>query len=100
MLRFAAGITSLHEKNEAESAPAGADARYGEQVFKREVNLFLIPDRRAAIRKAFSLAAPNDLVLLLGKGHENSIIYAEHVMPFDEIEEAKKALAELYPVGK
>jgi UDP-N-acetylmuramoyl-L-alanyl-D-glutamate--2,6-diaminopimelate ligase len=57
-------------------------------------DIFLIPDRPAAIRKAFSLARPGDLVLLLGKGHENSIIYAETVMPYDEFAEAGKALAE------
>jgi UDP-N-acetylmuramoyl-L-alanyl-D-glutamate--2,6-diaminopimelate ligase len=63
--------------------------------FKRDENLFLIPDRPAAIRKALSLARAGDLVLLLGKGHENTIIYKDHVMPFDEITEAEKALEEL-----
>ena len=62
---------------------------------ERERNLFLIPDRPRAIRKAVSLARPGDMVLLLGKGHENTIIYHDHVMPFDEILEAEKALEEL-----
>ncbi len=61
----------------------------------RGERLFLIPDRRAAIRRAFSLAGPGDLVLLLGKGHENSIIYARGTIPWDEIAEAEAALAEL-----
>ena len=64
-------------------------------IFKRGENLFLIPDRPAAIRRALSLARPGDLVLLLGKSHENSIIYADHVMPFDEIAETEKALGEM-----
>jgi len=64
-------------------------------IFERDKNLFLIPDRPAAIRKALSLAQKGDLVLLLGKGHENSIIYSDHVMPFDEITETEKALAEI-----
>ncbi|GHT67213.1 UDP-N-acetylmuramyl-tripeptide synthetase [Spirochaetia bacterium] len=63
--------------------------------WKRGENLFLIPDRPAAIRKALSLARPKDLVLLLGKGHENSIIYAEKTIPYDEIGETEKALAEI-----
>jgi len=63
--------------------------------FVRDENLFLIPDRLLAIRKAFSLARKGDLVLLLGKGHENSIIYKDYVMPFDEISEAEKALGEM-----
>jgi UDP-N-acetylmuramoyl-L-alanyl-D-glutamate--2,6-diaminopimelate ligase len=62
---------------------------------KRGETLFLIPDRPKAIRKAFSLARPGDLVLLLGKGHENSIIYAKETRPYDEIGEAEKALSEL-----
>jgi UDP-N-acetylmuramoyl-L-alanyl-D-glutamate--2,6-diaminopimelate ligase len=64
-------------------------------IFERNKNLFLIPDRPAAIRKALTLAHRGDLILLLGKGHENSIIYADHVMPFDEITETEKALAEM-----
>ena len=62
---------------------------------RRGENLFLIPDRPEAIRRAFSLAAAGDLVLLLGKGHENSIIYANETRPYDEITEAEKALEEL-----
>jgi UDP-N-acetylmuramoyl-L-alanyl-D-glutamate--2,6-diaminopimelate ligase len=62
---------------------------------RREEDLFLIPDRPAAIRRAFSLARPGDLVLLLGKGHENSIIYASQTRDYDEIREAEKALAEM-----
>jgi UDP-N-acetylmuramoyl-L-alanyl-D-glutamate--2,6-diaminopimelate ligase len=62
---------------------------------KRNEDLFLIPSRGEAIRKAFSLAGPGDLALLLGKGHENSIIYADRTLPYDEITEAEKALAEM-----
>jgi len=64
--------------------------------YKIDENLFLIPDRPAAIRKALSLACPGDFVLLLGKGHENTIIYQDHIMPFDEIAEAERALNELF----
>lgn len=62
---------------------------------QRETSLFLIPDRPAAIRKAFGLARPGDLVLLLGKGHENSIIYADRTIAYDEEKEALQALGEL-----
>jgi UDP-N-acetylmuramoyl-L-alanyl-D-glutamate--2,6-diaminopimelate ligase len=61
----------------------------------RGKDLFLIPDRPQAIRKAFALARSGDLVLLLGKGHENSIIYEKETRPYDEIGEAEKALEEL-----
>jgi UDP-N-acetylmuramoyl-L-alanyl-D-glutamate--2,6-diaminopimelate ligase len=71
-----------------EEIAAGAPER------KRGEDLFLIPGRPEAIRKAFSLARPGDLILLLGKGHENSIIYAEKTVAYDEIREAEKALEE------
>lgn len=58
-------------------------------------NLFLISDRKKAIRKAFSLCKAGDTVLLLGKGHENTIIYADYAMPYDEETEARKALKEM-----
>jgi UDP-N-acetylmuramoyl-L-alanyl-D-glutamate--2,6-diaminopimelate ligase len=55
-------------------------------------NLFLIPDRPAAITKAVSLAERGDIVLLLGKGHENSIIYRDHTDRYDEISCAQAIL--------
>ncbi|HWP67811.1 MAG TPA: UDP-N-acetylmuramyl peptide synthase, partial [Rectinemataceae bacterium] len=61
----------------------------------REERLYLIPSRPAAIRKAFSLARPGDVVLLLGKGHENSIIYKDRAISYDEESEAVNALREI-----
>jgi UDP-N-acetylmuramoyl-L-alanyl-D-glutamate--2,6-diaminopimelate ligase len=62
---------------------------------RRGEDLLIIPDRPKAIARAFSLAQPGDLVLLLGKGHENSIIYATGARPYDEIACAEAALAAL-----
>lgn len=62
---------------------------------KRGEELFIIPDRPTALRKAFSLAKPNDAVLLLGKGHENSIIGKNGAIPYDEYREAQDAIREL-----
>ena len=78
-----------------EEIAKGCEANQGRVKFTRGENLFLIPDRLLAISKAFSLAQKGDLVLLLGKGHENSIIYKDYVMSFDEISEAEKALDEI-----
>jgi len=60
---------------------------------KEGENLFLIPDRHKAIQKAFLLAKEQDTVLLLGKGHEKSIIYQNYVRPWDEKEVAQEILA-------
>lgn len=83
-----------------EEIARGAEAGAAEGVnrkapLSRGVDLFLIPDRRLAIRHAFSLAEPGDIVLLLGKGHENSIIYRDGLIPWNELEEAREALGEI-----
>jgi UDP-N-acetylmuramoyl-L-alanyl-D-glutamate--2,6-diaminopimelate ligase len=38
-------------------------------------DLLLIHDREVALQKAVDIARPGDLILLLGKGHEKSILY-------------------------
>ncbi len=58
-------------------------------------DLLLIPDRRLAIRHAFEVARPGDTVLLLGKGHEASIIGPSGSEPWDEIEVARDELKRL-----
>jgi UDP-N-acetylmuramoyl-L-alanyl-D-glutamate--2,6-diaminopimelate ligase len=61
----------------------------------RNNNLFLIPDRRRAVRKALGMAQSGDTVLLLGKGHEKSIIYADGPVPWNERQAAEQELASL-----
>ena len=53
------------------------------------------PERREAIRRAFSLAQPDDLVLIAGKGAEPTLIYADRVEPWDDREVARALVAEL-----
>ncbi len=57
--------------------------------------LFLIEDRRTAMKAAFSMMTAEDCILLLGKGHEGSIIYADHTIPWDEEDTARELLREL-----
>ena len=52
----------------------------------------LIPDRREAIQTAIKQAAPNDIVLIAGKGHENYQIIGTEKIHFDDVEEAEKAI--------
>ncbi len=59
---------------------------------RRGQGYLIIPDRAAALRAACARAAPGDLVLLLGKGHEGSIEYAHGKQPWDEVAEARAAL--------
>ena len=61
----------------------------------RGEDLFLVPDRPEAIRLALRKARPGDVILLLGKGHEGSIIGPSGPAPWDERSEAEKALRSL-----
>ncbi len=47
-------------------------------------NICVIPDRKAAIRHALDIAEENDLVLLVGKGHETYEIDQSGMHTFDE----------------
>lgn len=55
-----------------------------------KTNYEIIPDRKEAIFKALSIAKPNDIVLLAGKGHENYQIIGTQKIPFDEREIIKE----------
>jgi UDP-N-acetylmuramoyl-L-alanyl-D-glutamate--2,6-diaminopimelate ligase len=58
-----------------------------------------IPDRGEAIRQAVRRAKPGDLVILCGKGHEQSMCFGEIEYPWDDRRAAKAALAELLDVS-
>jgi UDP-N-acetylmuramoyl-L-alanyl-D-glutamate--2,6-diaminopimelate ligase len=54
--------------------------------------LFRLPDRMEAIYFAFTRAQPGDLVLICGKGHEQSICFGETEYPWDDRDAARQAL--------
>jgi UDP-N-acetylmuramoyl-L-alanyl-D-glutamate--2,6-diaminopimelate ligase len=62
---------------------------------RRDADVLAIADRRAAIEAAFERARPGDVVLLAGKGHEPSILYADGPSAWDEAGAAREALAAL-----
>jgi len=54
-------------------------------------------DRTQAIDRAITLAQPRDIVLIAGKGHENYQEFADHTVPFDDIQVARRAIED-HPV--
>lgn len=52
-----------------------------------------ITDRREAIYRAIELAQKDDIVVILGKGHENYQILKDKTIHFDDKEEARAAVA-------
>lgn len=52
-------------------------------------------NRKKAIEKAVSLAKKGDLVLILGKGHEKTILRADGPHPFEDLKVTKKAIEAL-----
>ena len=60
-----------------------------------KASVYKISDRQTAIDKAMEIAQPGDTVILLGKGHEGSIIYKDKPIPWNERESAIKALAKI-----
>jgi UDP-N-acetylmuramoyl-L-alanyl-D-glutamate--2,6-diaminopimelate ligase len=59
--------------------------------------LWEVPGRAAAIAAAVAEARAGDIVLLAGKGHEQGQIVGRDVLPFDDAEVARAAVAALGP---
>ena len=54
------------------------------------------PDRALAIRRGIELAAPGDVVVIAGKGHEQGQETEGRIVPFDDREVAQDALRSLH----
>jgi UDP-N-acetylmuramoyl-L-alanyl-D-glutamate--2,6-diaminopimelate ligase len=68
--------------------PAG-----GQKSSARAPQVLTIADRRAAIERAVKDARSGDLVLIAGKGHERTQTIGTRMLPFDDVEVARTALA-------
>ena len=78
-----------HEVAETIADEVAAGAKEGASPFLR------IADRAVAIRTAIELAAPSDIVVVAGKGHEAVQIVGDLEVPFDDAIIARTALTEL-----
>jgi UDP-N-acetylmuramoyl-L-alanyl-D-glutamate--2,6-diaminopimelate ligase len=51
-----------------------------------------VAERAEAIARAIALAQPRDIILIAGKGHETYQEFADHTVPFDDIQVARRAI--------
>jgi UDP-N-acetylmuramoyl-L-alanyl-D-glutamate--2,6-diaminopimelate ligase len=73
---------------------AGAES----QGAKEGTSFWRIPDRGDAFRFAVKIARPGDLVIALGKGHEQSMCFGELEFPWDDRVALRAAIAELLDI--
>ncbi|MCJ7740620.1 UDP-N-acetylmuramoyl-L-alanyl-D-glutamate--2,6-diaminopimelate ligase [Candidatus Microgenomates bacterium] len=71
-----------------------ADKKQNNANLRDKIKYFWkIPDRQEAINFAIKkLAAPGDLIILCGKGHEQSMCYGKTEYPWDERKAVEKAI--------
>src|SRR6266446_4581108 len=51
-----------------------------------------VAGRAEAIVRAIAVAQPRDIILIAGKGHETYQEFADHTVPFDDIQVARRAI--------
>lgn len=89
-------ITEDDSRDEDPAEIAEMFAKGAEKVGKvRGENLMIELDREKAIRKALMMARKGDLVLILGKGHEKTILRGDGPHEFEDIKVAEKILGEM-----
>jgi UDP-N-acetylmuramoyl-L-alanyl-D-glutamate--2,6-diaminopimelate ligase len=62
----------------------------------RDKNLFVIEDRREGIRNCFALAKAGDVVMITGKGAEQSIVIDGISKPWDDRTVVREELEAMY----
>lgn len=89
-------ITEDDSRDEDPAEIAEMFAKGAEKAGKvRGENLMIELDREKAIRKALMMARRGDLVLILGKGHEKTILRGDGPHEFEDIKVAEKILGEM-----
>lgn len=89
-------ITEDDSRDENPAEIAEMFAKGAEKAGKvREEDLLIELDREKAIRKALEMAQKGDMVLILGKGHEKTILRGDGPHEFEDIKVAEKILGEM-----
>jgi UDP-N-acetylmuramoyl-L-alanyl-D-glutamate--2,6-diaminopimelate ligase len=62
------------------------------KIFRFDDDTVNVEVRRDAILKAFELAQENDVIIITGKSHENSLCFGDVEYDWNDIEEVKKLI--------
>ncbi|MGL4313310.1 MAG: UDP-N-acetylmuramoyl-L-alanyl-D-glutamate--2,6-diaminopimelate ligase [Sphingomonas sp.] len=85
----AADVVYVTDDNPRTEQPAQIRA----QIMEGAPSAIEIGDRRRAIGAAIADAGPEDIVLIVGKGHEQGQIIGDLVLPFDDVTVARECAA-------
>lgn len=86
-------ITEDDSRDENPAEIAEEFVKGAEQAgFLRGKNLLVELNREKAIQMAVDVAKKDDIVLILGKGHEKTILRATGAVPFEDLKVTEKAL--------
>lgn len=86
-------ITEDDSRDENPAEIAEEFVKGAEQAgFLRGKNLLVELNREKAIQMAVDLAKKDDIVLILGKGHEKTILRATGAVPFEDLKVTREAL--------
>jgi UDP-N-acetylmuramoyl-L-alanyl-D-glutamate--2,6-diaminopimelate ligase len=103
--RLAGRVVVTRDDNRSQSIHAINEAIAGglQRAGRREgLDYVILPDRRQAIEYACDMAEPGDLVLITGKGHEQSLNIDGREVPWDDEAVAREAIRKnmrLHPEG-
>jgi UDP-N-acetylmuramoyl-L-alanyl-D-glutamate--2,6-diaminopimelate ligase len=85
--------TVLTSDNPRSEDPADIIAAIEQGFAKEAVKAYEVePDRRKAIVRALATANKGDIVLIAGKGHEDTQIFKDRTVPFSDIEVVEEVL--------
>ena len=89
-------FTSEDPRSEDPAAIVREIGRHAESAGRvRGEDFIEVEDRREAISVALARATAGDIVVIAGKGHEQSIIYGSEARPWDDRQVAREELANL-----
>jgi UDP-N-acetylmuramoyl-L-alanyl-D-glutamate--2,6-diaminopimelate ligase len=83
-----ADVAIVTDDNPRSEDPAAIRA----QVIAGARGLIEIPGRREAIEAAARDLGAGDILVVAGKGHEQGLIVGAEILPFDDVEETRRAL--------